>query len=151
VFGPILTTDNLGSVRIVERLLSGAMPGTPRIGLEIVDVRDLADIHLRAMTSPEAAGQRFLATGPFTWMREMAADLRSGLGPAAAKVPTRQLPDLLVRFLALFDPGLRSITVSLGRRNRHSTAKAERLLGWQPRPAAETVVECGRSLLAWLN
>jgi nucleoside-diphosphate-sugar epimerase len=149
VFGPILSTGNLGSVQIIARMVGGKMPGTPRIGLEIVDVRDLADIHLRAMTSPEAAGQRFLATGEFTWMREMAEDLKSGLGADGARVKTRQLPDFLVRFSALFDKSLRSIVVSLGRRNQHSTAKAERVLGWKPRPAAETVVDCGRSLLDW--
>ena len=149
VFGPILSTANLGSVEIVRRLLTGAMPGTPRIGLEIVDVRDLADLHIRAMTSPDAAGQRFLGTGEFTWMSEMAQALREGLGDAARKVPTRRLPNLLVRATALFDPSLRAITVSLGRRNRHSTAKANRLLDWHPRPAAETVVGCARSLIAW--
>jgi len=149
VFGPILTTSNLGSVRIIARMVSGAMPGVPRIGLEIVDVRDLADVHIRAMTSPEAAGQRFLATGEFTWMREMAQSLRSGLGEAGAKVSTRQLPDVVVRLTALFDRSLRAITVSLGRRNRHSTDKAKRLLDWQPRPAAETVTECAKSLIAW--
>ncbi|MEU9779921.1 NAD-dependent epimerase/dehydratase family protein [Streptomyces phaeochromogenes] len=149
VFGPILTTRNLGSVRIIQRMVAGKMPGTPRIGLEIVDVRDLADIHIRAMTSPEAAGQRFLATGEFTWMREVAQALRAGLGPAGAKVPTRQLPDFVVRFASLFDRPLRAITVSLGRRNRHSTEKAKRVLGWQPRPAAETVVACARSLIDW--
>ena len=147
VFGPILSTANLGSVRIVERLMTGALRGTPRIGLEIVDVRDLADLHIRAMLSAEAGGERFLGTGEFTWMAEMAQALRAGLGDAARKVPRRQLPDLLVRFAALFDPSLRAITVSLGRRNRHSTAKAERVLGWKPRPAAETVVDCARSLI----
>ena len=149
VFGPILTTSNLGSVRIVARMIEGKMLGTPRIGLEIVDVRDLADLHIRAMASPEAAGQRFLGTGEFTWMREMAQALRAGLGEAGRRLPTRQLPDLIVRFTALFDPSLRSITVSLGRRNRHTTAKAERILGWQPRPAAQTVLDCARSLLEW--
>jgi nucleoside-diphosphate-sugar epimerase len=147
VFGPILTTSNLGSVRIIERMLNGRMPGTPRIGLEIVDVRDLADLHLRAMISPDAGGERFLGTGEFTWMREMAQALRAGLGDAGRKVPTRQLPDLVVRLMALFDPSLRSITVSLGRRNRHTTEKAKRILGWQPRPAAQTVVDCARSLI----
>jgi nucleoside-diphosphate-sugar epimerase len=149
VFGPILTSGNLGSVRIIERMVAGKMPGTPRIGLEIVDVRDLADLHIRAMTSPDAAGERFLATGEFTWMREMAQALRAGLGTTGAKVPTRQLPDVVVRFTSLFDRSLRAITVSLGRRNRHSTDKAKRVLGWQPRPAAETVVDCARSLIAW--
>lgn len=149
VFGPIMSTANLGSVQIVARMVGGKLPGSPRIGLEIVDVRDLADIHIRAMTSPEAAGQRFLATGEFTWMREMAQTLRSGLGAAGAKVSTRQLPDLVVRVTARFDHSLRAIIVSLGRRNRHSTAKAERVLDWKPRPAAETVLACAHSLIAW--
>jgi dihydroflavonol-4-reductase len=146
VFGPVLTTDNLGSVRIIDRLLSG-MPGTPRIGFEVVDVRDLADIHIRAMTAPEAAGERFLATGEFVWMRDMALALRAGLGDAASKVPTRNLPNIAVRLAAIADPTLREIMPALGRRHRHSTAKASRLLDWRPRPAAETVVACGRSLL----
>lgn len=148
VFGPILSPDSIGSVRIIERMLKGSMPGSPRIGLEIVDVRDLADVHVRAMVSPEAAGQRFLATGEFTWMREMARTLRDGLGPAGAKVSTRQLPDWVVRLTSVFDSSLRDITVSLGRRNRHTTEKAERLLGWRPRPSAPTVIDCANSLIA---
>ncbi|HWB37228.1 MAG TPA: NAD-dependent epimerase/dehydratase family protein [Rugosimonospora sp.] len=149
VFGPILSTANLGSVQIIARMLRGQMRGAPRIGLEVVDVRDIADLHVRAMSSADAAGERFLGTGGFVWMREIAAALRAELGPDAARVPTRELPDLLVRLAARFDPALRSVTMSLGRRNRHSTAKAERLLGWVPRPAAETVVACARSLLEW--
>ncbi|OLT10034.1 epimerase [Pseudonocardia sp. CNS-139] len=147
VFGPVLSTANLGSVRIVQRLLEGRMPGVPRIGLEVVDVRDVADLHVRAMTAPEAAGERFLGTGEFVWMREMAAALRAGLGADAARVPTRQLPDVAVRLAALVDRSLRPIMPGLGRRNRHSTEKARRLLGWRPRPAADAVVDCARSLV----
>jgi nucleoside-diphosphate-sugar epimerase len=149
VFGPILSTSTIGSVGIIARMLSGAMIGVPRIGFEIVDVRDLADIHIRAMTEPAAAGERFLATGEFTWMDQMASTLRDGLGPQARKVRNRRLPDFAVRLAARFaDPSLREITPALGRRNRHSTEKARRLLGWQPRPAQETVLDCARSLLA---
>lgn len=149
VFGPVLTPDTSGSVGIVARMLSGAMRGVPRIGLEIVDVRDLVDVHLRAMTSPHAAGERFLATGDFTWMAEMARTLRDGLGAEGRRVSTRQVPDFAVRLAARFrEPSLREITPSLGRRNRHSTDKARKVLGWQPRPAAETVLDCARSLLA---
>ncbi|HJP77197.1 MAG TPA: NAD-dependent epimerase/dehydratase family protein [Pseudonocardiaceae bacterium] len=148
VFGPIQSTDNLGSVGIIARMLGGNMPGVPRIGLEVVDVRDLADIHLRAMTAPQAAGERFLATGEFVWMREIAKTLHDGLGADGAKVSTRQLPNFAVRLAARFaDKSLREITPGLGRRNRHSTEKAKRLLGWQPRPAAETVLDCARSLI----
>jgi nucleoside-diphosphate-sugar epimerase len=95
VFGPILTKSNVGSVGIVGRMISGAMPGVPRIALEIVDVRDLVDLHIRAMTSPAAAGERFLGTGELTWMRDMARILRDGLGPRGRRVSTRQiLPEL---------------------------------------------------------
>ncbi len=144
VFGPILATSTIGSVSIVQRMVAGRMPGVPRIGLEVVDVRDLADLHVRAMTAPEAAGERFLGTGEFVWMREMAQTLRDGLG---RKIPTRQLPDFAIRIAARFDPSLREITVSLGRRHRHSIDKAKRVLDWQPRPATETILDCGRSLI----
>ncbi|WP_236795420.1 NAD-dependent epimerase/dehydratase family protein [Amycolatopsis sp. GM8] len=149
VFGPILSSANLGSVDIIRRMLRGKMPGVPRIGLEVVDVRDIADLHIRAMTAPEAAGERFLGTGEFIWMRDIAAALRAGLGDAAAKVPARQLPDFVVRLAALRDHSLRAVMPGLGRRNRHSTGKARKMLDWQPRPAAETVVGCGRSLIEW--
>ncbi|WP_406375987.1 NAD-dependent epimerase/dehydratase family protein [Streptomyces sp. NBC_00647] len=149
VFGPVLTTENIGSVGIVARMLSGRMSGIPRIGLEVVDVRDLVDVHIRAMTSPQAGGQRFLATGEFIWMADIARALREELGPEAGRVSTRQVPDFVVRLVARFkDPSLREITPALGRRNRHSTEKARRVLGWQPRPARRTVVDCARSLIA---
>jgi nucleoside-diphosphate-sugar epimerase len=149
VFGPILTTSNIGSVGIVGRMIAGKMRGIPRIGLEIVDVRDLVDVHIRAMTSPEAAGQRFLATGEFMWMRDMARVLRAGLGADGSKVSTREIPDFAVRLAARYrDPSLREITPALGRRNRHTTEKARRILDWQPRPARDTILDCARSLLA---
>jgi nucleoside-diphosphate-sugar epimerase len=146
VFGPILTADTTGSVGIIQRMLADKMPGMPRIGLEIVDVRDLVDLHLRAMTSPAAAGERFLGTGEFTWMRDMARTLHDGL--PGRRISTRQLPDFAVRLAARFsDPSLREITPALGRRNRHTTEKANRMLGWQPRPAKETVLDCANSLI----
>ncbi|MEV7040837.1 NAD-dependent epimerase/dehydratase family protein [Amycolatopsis sp. NPDC051061] len=85
VFGPILSADTRGSTRIIARLLAGSVAGTPRIGLEVVDVRDLADVHVRAMTAPAAAGERFLATGEFLWMRDIASALREGLGEEARR------------------------------------------------------------------
>ena len=81
-----------------ERLLSGKVPGLPRLGFSIVDVRDVADLHIAAMIAPQAAGQRFIAAGDFAWMTDVAALLRARLGSAAGKVPTRKLPDFVVRF-----------------------------------------------------
>jgi nucleoside-diphosphate-sugar epimerase len=149
VFGPVLSTENLNSVQVIGQMLRGQMPGLPRIGFEIVDVRDLADIHLRAMLAPAAAGERFLATGEFLWMTEMAETLRNSLGEQAAKVPTTELSDDQVRQIAAIQPAFREIAIALGRKNRHTTDKAHRLLGWASRPARETVVDCGRSLLDW--
>jgi len=148
VLGPVLDPAHPGTASIMARMLAGRMRAAPRIYLEVVDVRDIADIHIRAMTSPAAAGERFLATGELMSMREIAAVLRDGLGDAAARTPTRELPDAAVRFAARFlDPSLRGVLPGLGRRNRHSTQKARNLLGWQPLPAAETVLDCARSLI----
>ncbi|WP_433518031.1 hypothetical protein ACQP2T_22290 [Nonomuraea sp. CA-143628] len=148
VFGPVLSADNLGSVQVIGRLVEGRMPGVPRLGFNIVDVRDLADLHLRAMTSAQAAGQRFIAIGEFMWLYDVAKELRAKLGPAAGKVPTRVLPDFLFRLISLFDPGVRAVLPNLGRKYLHTSEKAQRLLAWRPRPAATTVVDCAQSLLA---
>jgi len=148
ILGPLLGDDSF-SLQAIERLLKG-MPGIPRIGFSFVDVRDVADLHLRAMTAPEAAGERFIAAGPFLWMSEVAEVLRGRLGEAAAKVPKRNLPDLLVRAAGIFDPGIRSITGQLGTRIAYSSEKAENQLGWAQRPPEEMIVDTGRSLAARL-
>jgi nucleoside-diphosphate-sugar epimerase len=147
VFGPVLTRERLGSVRVIHALLQGRPPGIPRLGFFVVDVRDLAELHVRAMISPEAAGQRFLAAGDFMWMADIARTLRTGLGERARSVPTRRLPDFVVRFLSLFVPRMRMLTRDLGRVNRVTSEKARRVLGFSPRPAAATVVDCAESLL----
>jgi nucleoside-diphosphate-sugar epimerase len=148
VLGPVLGRDFSDSVQIVQRLLSGKVPGLPRLGFCIVDVRDVADLHLRAMTDPAAAGQRFIAGGDFAWMADLAAMLRAHLGSEAAKVPTNKAPDLLLHLVALFDRDLKTVTPGLGRRRTFSSAKAKSLLGWKPRPMEETILDCARSLIA---
>ena len=135
-------------MRIIQGLLNGSPAGLPRLGFWVVDVRDLAELHVRAMTAPEAAGQRFIAAGEFMWMADIADTLRARLGPRAAKVPTRRLPDVAVRLLSVFIPQLRSLTGDLGRRNELTSAKARRVLGFAPRPATATLVDCAESLLA---
>jgi dihydroflavonol-4-reductase len=146
ILGPALGDASSFSLELVERLLKG-MPGTPRIGFSVVDVRDVADLHLRAMLAPEAGGERFIAVNEFLWMAEVAAVLREQLGADAAKVPKRGVPDLLVRALGLFDPSIRSFTSDLGKRVTLSSEKARTQLGWRPRPAEETIVACARGLI----
>ncbi len=146
ILGPVLGDDRSFSLELIERLLKG-LPGTPRLGYSIVDVRDVADLQIEAMTAAEAGGERFIAVNRFLWMSEVAEVLRGRLGPAAAKVPKRSVPDLLVRGMAIFDPSVRSIVGQLGRRVEMSSEKARSLLGWSPRPAEETIVECAQSLI----
>ena len=148
VFGPILTAENLGSVKIIQGLLQGRPPATPRLGFWITDVRDLADLHIRAMTSPQAAGERFIAAGEFMWMAEIASTLRAQLGASAEKVPTRRLPDFVVKLLMPFMPNLRTLAPLLGREFSLTSEKARRVLSFSPLPARTTVVDCARSLLA---
>jgi nucleoside-diphosphate-sugar epimerase len=148
VLGPVASGDFSESVQVVERLLSGRVPGLPRLGFNVVDVRDVADLHIRAMTDPHAAGERFIAAGQFAWMGDLAALLRERLGEGAAKVPTRKVPDFVIRLAGLFDRDLGSVTPSLGHKHDYSSEKAQRMLGWKPRPLAETIVDCARSLVA---
>jgi nucleoside-diphosphate-sugar epimerase len=145
IIGPLLTDDRSVSLQAVERLLNG-MPGMPRLGFNYVDVRDVADLQLLAMTSPEAGGERYIAVTEFLWMSEVAEVLRERLGPAASKVPTRTVPDFLVRAMALFDGGIRSFTGSLGKRTDYDTSQA-RGLGWSPRVMEDSIAESAQSLV----
>jgi nucleoside-diphosphate-sugar epimerase len=147
VFGPLRDAENLGSVQIIHGMLRGRPGALPRLGFWIVDVRDLADLHIRAMTAAAAAGQRFIAAGEFMWMEGMAKTLRAQLGEQGAKVPTRRLPDFVVRLLLPFMANLRTLAPLLGRRFPINTDKSRKVLAFAPRPAAATLVDCARSLL----
>jgi nucleoside-diphosphate-sugar epimerase len=148
VLGPVLSGDFSESVQVVQRLLNGKVPGIPRLGFNVVDVRDVADLHIRAMTMPEAAGQRFVAANTFAWMAEMADILGAKLGDKASKVPTRKVPDFVLRLVSLFDRDLTTVTPSLGKKHSYSSAKAQTMLGWKPRPITDTLVDCANSLIA---
>jgi dihydroflavonol-4-reductase len=148
VLGPVLSKDYSGSVQVVERLVSGRVPGIPRLGFNIVDVRDVADLHIRAMTAPNAAGERFIAAANFAWMKDLAALARANLGDAGKKIPTRNVPDFVIRLASLFDKELGSIVPSLGKKHDFSSAKAQAMLGWRPRSLKDTVIDCAKSLIA---
>jgi dihydroflavonol-4-reductase len=146
IIGPVLHDDPSYSLQAIERLLKGS-PGVPRLGFNFVDVRDVADLEIRAMTSPEAGGKRFIAVTKWLWMAEAGEVLRDRLGDRASKVPTRTIPDLLVRGMALFDGGIRSIVGTLGKRTDLSSERAKSTLGWSPRPIEDTIAESGESLI----
>ena len=146
IIGPPLSADRSTSLQAIQRLLDG-MPAMPRLGFTFVDVRDVADLHLRATTDPAAAGERFIAADRFLWTADVAAVIRDGLGDAAPKVPTRVAPNLLVRAMALVDGGIRPYVGDLGKRQWMSSEKARGTLGWAPRPIEDSIEDTARALL----
>src|SRR5262245_23205628 len=147
IFGPALGPDYSGSLDIVRRMLGG-MPGCPRIHFGVVDVRDVADLHLRAMTSAAARGERFIAVaGTCMSMLEIAKTLRARLGVAARKVPTRELPSWVVRLAARFDPAMQQLLPLLGMIRNATSEKAQRVLGWTPRSREDAVAATAESLV----
>jgi nucleoside-diphosphate-sugar epimerase len=148
IFGPVLGSDYATSILLVKRLMDGSMPGCPDLTFGVVDVRDFADLHLKAMTAPTARGQRFLATsGNFVSIRQIAQILKNEAGDAARRVATRPMPTWLLRVIALFDPQVRGVLPEIGKRKNASNEKAHRLLGWEPRSPREAVLATARSLL----
>lgn len=148
VFGPLLGPDLSSSISIVKSLLEGALPGCPKPYFGVVDVRDVVDLHLRAMAHPQAKGQRFLAVaGESLSMLDVAKMLRASLGPAAHRVPKRQFPNWVLRLAALRDPALRPMLPQLGKLRSASNEKAKRVLGWAPRSSQEAILATAESLL----
>lgn len=150
ILGPVFGPDFSISVQIVQRLLNGSVPGCPNLEFSITDVRDVADLHLRAMTSPKAAGERFLAVSPPSMtMREISLALRQRMGKAAKRSPTRTVPDFLLRLFALFDPGIALVVKDLGVHREISNEKAKKLLGWQPRSNVDAIIATAESLIKY--
>jgi len=148
VLGPVLGTDLSSSIQIVGRMLRGGMPAAPHLIFGVVDVRDVADLHLRAMSNPAAKGERFLAAaGDFMPLLEIARVLRERLGAAAKRAPTRSLPNWVLRLTALFNPSVRELLPELGKSKNGSHEKASRLLGWAPRSNEDAIVATAESLL----
>jgi dihydroflavonol-4-reductase len=148
VLGPVLAADFSHSIGLIKRLMDG-MPGCPKVNSGYVDVRDLADLHLLAMTNPAAKGERFIGiSGHSLWMAEVAKVLRQRMGAAASKVPTREIPNWVVRLRALRgDPTTKMLARHVGVMMDATSEKATRLLGWNPRPVEEAIVATAESLL----
>jgi nucleoside-diphosphate-sugar epimerase len=148
VFGPVLGPDYSTSIFLVQRMLDGAMPGCPRLYFGAVDVRDVADLHIRAMTHPAAKDERFLAVaGNFVSILDIAKALKGRMGASAKRVPTRQLPNWLVRIAAILDPAVKQILPELGKMKNATNEKARRMLGWAPRSSEEAIVATAESLV----
>jgi nucleoside-diphosphate-sugar epimerase len=148
VFGPVLGPDFSTSVQLLRRLMNGGLPRCPRLSFGIVDVRDVADLHLRAMIDPRAVGERFLAAaGDSMSIQEIALLLKARLGDAAARAPTKVMPDWIVRLAWLFNPALAQVVSELGKIKRISNHKARQVLGWTPRSNGDAIVATAESLV----
>ena len=149
IFGPALGKDSSTSIILVKRLMMGEMPGVPQLQLGSVDVRDTADVHLLAMTSPKAAGQRFLAVSDdgFLTLQEIARQLKARMGDKGKKVPTRTLPNILLRLVALFDAEVGLIVPELGKGKNALNTKAKETLGWKPMSAMDSIQASAESLI----
>ncbi|KQV52725.1 epimerase [Pelomonas sp. Root1217] len=148
VLGPVASADYSASVVIVKSLLQGKVPALPNIGFGIVDVRDVAELHWRALTATGMADERFIACGGFLWLREIAAILRAELGEQASRVPTLQMPDWAVRLLAKFSPTVRAAASELGTSRHQDATHAREKLGWVPRPPRKAILATAKDLMA---
>ena len=147
IFGPSLSSDLSSGFALLKQVLDGSLKSIPNMTLGIVDVRDLADLHIRAMTNPNAKGQRFLAlSGGIMSLPEIAVLLKNKLGDKGKNITNRRMPDWIVRVAALFSPTARNLVPQLGRYRDASNEKAKKLLGWQPRTNEEALLATAESL-----
>lgn len=147
IFGPILFAPVPSSIGVIQKLVQGEGPGHPNIGFEIVDVRDLVDLHIRAMVEPKATGQRYIASNGYMRMIDMAKFLKHELGEAGIKITTESIPDDVLKSAAKSNPSLASLVPMLGRKFRYTSKKAKSELGWSPRPAEVTVLDSANKLI----
>lgn len=148
VLGPVLSDDFSHSIQNIKQMLNGDMKAMPKIISSYIDVRDVADLHYKAMTMPQANGQRYIAaSGKGLSLLDIATVLKKCLGETAAKVPTKELPNWVIKLLAVFVPRLKIVTPYLGMVKEASSEKALKQLGWKPRANEEAIVDTANSLL----
>ena len=146
ILGPYLNAEMSTSGQLIYKLLRREVPGIPRTRFHVVDVRDVAKAHIAAMTTPEAAGQRFCCVAPYCWAQDIAQILARHF--PAYRVPTREVPSFLIRLVAVFDKTVRLVVDDLDKEYTLSTTKIQKTLHWQPRPVEETIVEMAENMIA---
>ncbi len=148
VIGPVIGKDISGANQLVQRMLAGGMPGFPNLFIPVVDVRDVASAHILALAHPLAGGQRFmLSNGRALSMKEIGDILKRHLGQEAIRVPTRTIPDVLLRVMAVFNTELRPLLPELGYARTTSSEHVRRVFGWNPRDPSESILAAAKSLL----
>lgn len=147
ILGPLLGENFGTSVGLVHHLMTGKFEGIPRFGFSVVDVRDVADAHIRAMTNPAAKSQRFIVGGRFFWLKELVAILAACFPEYGARLPSGEISDEVVKAIAQSDPDARTIVHELNQDLSVSAAKAQRVLNWRSRPEKEAICASAQSLI----
>jgi nucleoside-diphosphate-sugar epimerase len=149
VMGPPLDSDVESSSNLLLMFLRGRYPVVPNYGIEMVDVRDVAAAHLRAIEVPAAAGHRFIVSSDPVTMREIGQLLGREFPRFARRMPHATLPDVATRVLARFNEGLRQVAADIGPAKRTSTRAAHDLLGMRFRPSSEAIIAMAETLVRW--
>lgn len=146
VLGPAVDADLSTSHEVIKLMAEGAYPAAPRVGFPISDVRDVAVTHVLTMTKPEAAGKRFLTANGFLRLIEVGRLVADTLPDLQRKVPRLEIPDWLVRAVALVDRRLKAVIPDLGHPRPISNAQARNVLGQSFHAAPEAVKGAALSL-----
>ncbi|WP_371600154.1 NAD-dependent epimerase/dehydratase family protein [Streptomyces sp. NBC_00564] len=147
IFGPQLVDRPSGSIGLVKALMAGALSVVPVWNFGVVDVRDVVDLHLRAMLHPKAAGERFLANSGSSSLFKIANILREQFPAAADRLPATELTIEQVREAAKTEPALKDAAVLEGRIPNISHEKASSVLGWKPLDVRDTIVATAEALI----
>lgn len=145
IFGPFMAGRRSSTDLLFSTILNGTP--SPKATYNVVDVRDLADLHILAMTDERADGQRFLAQPGEITMPAMARLLKDHLGEAGHKISTMTIPDFVIKIGARFNSALAVMNTLIGMKHHHDPTKAQRLLGWAPRPVEQTVIDAAEYTL----
>ena len=143
VMGPSLSKDVGTSNSLVKNMINGSVPGTPKIHIGIVDVRDVASVHILAMESSSADGERIIVSEKELWVHEVAAILRDA---GFNKTPKVEFPKWLMKVVALFRKDLALMVPMIGKRRDVSSSKARELLGWKPMKAELSIIDTAQQL-----
>ena len=147
ILGPVPNKDLPTSAEMISTLMLGQVPGVARIKVGVVDVRDVASALILAMTTPEAAGNRFLCPAGTIWLKNLAEALHKKYAACGYKINTLQFPVFLVHFLALFDKKIALVANDLNWDFEFSDEKIKRILKWNPRSMEESILSMAESLI----
>ena len=145
VFGPDSYRNGGASLGLIKAMFAGEFPMVPKVAYPIVDVRDCASIHVSAMTSDAAGGRRLMAASETLWFSQIADILRAEY-PKASKLPSRELPNLLVKIMSVFDDRVKGILPDLGTFHKADASYVTNITGVIPRPAKEAIIAAAKSM-----